>query len=538
MTTRVGVLLVHGIGETKKSENIGEVATNIATVLRSDPNLAVRVIINYSDDAEYGASQQTWLAEDSEPVVIEVIEHDPNDQSKVVKVTELIFSEAWWADLGKSDSLSTQLSFWRWGLSLWSREQYLGKKDKNKQKEEEFSEEEFGTLNQVHLPTTVGTDKVPSISLFGRLSFFIVSWIVLLILPLLSFLSFILRNILAVELRPDVLVQYLGDIKNYQDQKRERQGAGYLIDIGQPLRVSIRRRVIRRLVKMGLANYDRWYVLAHSLGTVVAFNGLMEPEAAIPNYLNRDLWEKLKSSEPTINTKTPTPLKPSQCENMFPSRPAWLELDDIVDRKDLFKNLKGFMTYGCPLSKFAVVWPAIVPINKDNSVFSSGFEWINVYDPTDPVADQTRYFDLKNYGGKEPIEIAYKAELIHLLSHIEYLTYNPNRESSLVKQVAYWLLEGDNFKQPSGKKSWGWPNESMTKLYTYIRYLIWFVAGLLISWILGLLFSWQLPDSIKNKFIQSTNLDISNVLIYFLGSAVIVFFVGIFVRLWDDNYPG
>ncbi|WP_438803521.1 hypothetical protein [Microcystis aeruginosa] len=85
------------------------------------------------------------------------------------------------------------------------------------------------------------------------------------------------------------------------------------------------------------------------------------------------------------------------------------------------------------------------------------------------------------------------------------------------------------------KNFWGWPNESVAKLYTYIRYLIWLLAGLFISWILGLFISWQLPDSIKNKFTQSTNLDVSNFLIYFLGSAVIVFLFGIFVRLWDDN---
>ena len=94
MTNRVGVLLVHGIGETKKFENIETVASNIAAALLSDPYLKVRVIINDSDDAEYRASQQTWLANEKEPLVIEVTKHDPNDQSKVIKVTELIISEA------------------------------------------------------------------------------------------------------------------------------------------------------------------------------------------------------------------------------------------------------------------------------------------------------------------------------------------------------------------------------------------------------------------------------------------------------------
>ncbi|AFY92611.1 hypothetical protein [Chamaesiphon minutus] len=47
MTTRVGILLVHGIGETKKFENIEAVARNIAAALLSDPCLKVRVIISF-----------------------------------------------------------------------------------------------------------------------------------------------------------------------------------------------------------------------------------------------------------------------------------------------------------------------------------------------------------------------------------------------------------------------------------------------------------------------------------------------------------
>ena len=67
--------------------------------------------------------------------------------------------------------------------------------------------------------------------------------------------------------RLDILVQYLGDIQHYQQQEREKDGAGYLLDIGQPPRLTIRRRMIKGLVKMRLAEYDRWYVLAHSLAS-------------------------------------------------------------------------------------------------------------------------------------------------------------------------------------------------------------------------------------------------------------------------------
>ena len=550
---KVGILLVHGIGETKKFEHIEEVARNIATSLLDDGNLDVRIIINTSENARFRGDQQIWLADNEDPVIIEVKERAPN-QNEVIKITQLCFREVWWADIGKSNTLSSRLSFWKWGLSLWSKEQYLGKKEKNRQAEKGFVENDFGVLDQVHLPITVSKKRIPNITLFDRLRFFVVSWVVLLILPLLSFLSVILRQFLGFNIRPDIMVQYLGDIKHYQQKKRE--GSGYLIDIDQPLRVSMRRRMVKGLVKMGLSDYQRWYVMAHSLGTVLAFNGLMEPDAALPNYLSKSLWDEykehcsnLKDPENLNCRSTTNPLTKKQARQMFPRRPAWLKLEDIISRKILFKNLKGFMTYGSPLSKFAVVWPAIVPINKNNEVFSSDFQWVNVYDPTDPVADKTKYFDLENYGGKPVLEIAYKAESIHLSSHIKYLTYT-KRKNPLVTHVAYWLLKGNDF-QPPHTKTWGWPSCDSQKIIVYqgIRYLIWLIVALLISWILGFLFSKELPSFLSWSFgafptfleepleqaIQTFNLPIfSNPLLYFFGAAVVVFLFGYVVRAVDD----
>ena len=125
----------------------------------------------------------------------------------------------------------------------------------------------------------------------GRFRFFWVSLSVLLVFPILSFLSAVLRRF-GINFKADVLVQYLGDIKLYQQQKRE--GKQLLVDLDQPPRVSIRRRMIKGLVEMSLRDYDRWYVLSHSLGTIVAFNGLMETEEALPNYLDQELYRNIK----------------------------------------------------------------------------------------------------------------------------------------------------------------------------------------------------------------------------------------------------
>lgn len=542
---KVGVLLVHGIGETKKFENLENAATNIARSLllensNSSNSFDLKVIINSSDDGAYGANQQTWLTNDNNlgAVVIEIKEHDPNNKGQAKKITELVFRETWWADLGKSKSLKSKISFWIWGLSLWSQKQFMGKfKHKH-------DITKFGTLEQMHLPTTI-QERVPSIKAFDRWQFFVVSWVILLILFIASFLDFIIRRVSGSKLHLEVFSQYLGDIQSYQQQKREENTAGYLIDINQPMRVSIRRRMIKELVKMGLGDYDRWYVLAHSLGTVIAFNGLMEPDAALPNYINQDLWElcknKKQSKDPQsplrIRTKGTTKLTEEQADTMFPTRPSWLDLDDVIAREDLFKNLKGFMTYGSPLSKFAVFWPAIVPINNDNSVFSKDFQWINIYDPTDPVADRTKYFDLQDYGGKKIIEIPYKACSIHLDSHIRYLTHNQRRENPLVKQVANWLFKGGQFQVVS-KKALGWPNEHgiVVKIYESIRYLIWLIFGLLCSWMLSYFTPQSLLSSIKNIILLRSTPDFS---LYFFGSAIIVFLFGVFARLLTgDNFRG
>ncbi|MEA5509460.1 hypothetical protein VB715_06760 [Crocosphaera sp. UHCC 0190] len=506
---RVGVLVVHGIGEQRKFETVEEIVRDVATALKADKTLKVRIIVNEQNTGAYAASQQTWQADDDkEPVIIEIRDDQNN-------LTQLAFSEVWWADLGERTSLQTQMTFWGWGLSLWSRKQYA---DIN-----------LATSDQMSPPQDINGNK-PQMDFNGRLRFFWVSLVILLVLPVLSFLSVILRKVLGFDLRPDILVQYLGDIKLYQQGRR--QGKGPLVDLGQRPRLSIRRRMVKGLVEMSLRNYDRWYVLSHSLGTIVAFNGLMETEEALPNYLNEDLWRRWQYVSPT---KAKKDLTDDDINNMLPSRPAWLNNNDIVSRSDLFRNLQGFMTYGSPLSKFGVVWPAIVPVNKDNSVFNSKFEWLNVYDPTDPVAGRTALFNFKTIGDKQqPQEIAYKAEAIHLLSHVEYLNYKPGRKTPLVKQLGYWLLTGEAF-QPA-PKSLGWPTPFIVQVYNNVRLLIWVVSAVVISWLLTFFVRFALPDFIEETLNNVPYVDFSNPFFYIVLSAIIVFIFGIIMRLFKITF--
>lgn len=491
---RVGILLIHGIGEQCQFEHLEEVVRNIASALQVDANVAsVQVNINVSQDAAYRSQQQTWRSEGTATVIIEVI--DNSDQQ-----TNLEFREVWWSDLDEPNSFKTFLSFWGWSLSLWSKPTY----DRRNGKVHPMRRlPGRNPKNKKDLLPGVGE----SIQIFHRGYLLLVSFVVLLILPLLWALGRVLRSLLGLEIRPDLLVDYLGDVKLYQQDARE--GKGPLVDLGKaPPRFSIRRRFIKASVEMSLEEYDRWYVLSHSLGTVVALNGLMEIDTTLPRYLDRKLWEKWCCNKKNCKLKRElTNEENKTLVDLLPQRPSWLSSndDDMIDRRELFGKLKGFMTYGSPLSKFAVLWPLIVPLNKDESVFRKDFEWINVFDPTDPVSDYTRFFD--SIDDKEsplnPREIPYKAEKIHLLSHGQYFTHT-KRKNPLVRQVSQWLLSGDKFEEPQkpeGKKNkicdeLGWPPRKsddsdkepfIVSAYFCLGIFVWFLLGFVISWAVSIL---------------------------------------------------
>jgi hypothetical protein len=547
---RVGILVVHGIGEQCQFEHLEEVVRNVASALQADSNLvSVQVNVKVSGDAPYRARQQTWRGEGVATAVIEVI-----DKSK--KQTNLEFKEVWWSDLDEPNNVKTFLSFWLWGLALWTKPPYdqrkVGTAKTNMRLPGRTSENEEELL----------PGRGQRLQTLHRIYLFLISFITLLLLPFLWALGRLLRSILGLEIRPDILVEYLGDVKLYQQDARE--GKGPLVDLGKtPPRSSIRRRFIKALVEMSLKKYDRWYVLSHSLGTLVAFNGLMETETALPNYLSQNLWKRWCRKYPN-QSKAKESLTVEQIEKMLPPRPNWLAPDDRIDRRELFCNLKGFMTYGSPLSKFAVLWPAIVPLNRDESVFSQDFEWINVFDPTDPVSDFTRFFTSKQ-GQESPLtprEISYKAGQIHLLSHGQYLTFNSKRKNPLVRQVAQWLLSGEEFQEPPEPLNQqdkfyhrlGWPipkvggkDSLIVSLYFGLGIFIWLVLGIIISFVLSRIVPWslsqisrflaQLPLNMDalNTGLSQINRFLSNPFSYVVVITGVVLIIGVIARLLNLN---
>ena len=476
--TRVGVLLVHGIGEQRQFEHLEGEARNIISALKltegesRGESRTVRVVVNSHPNAAFGADQETWQAWEQAPVMVEVIDtQDDNDESKV---TQIRFHQVWWSDLDEPSNLATQIRFWLWGLSLWTLQ--------------EPEDPDLPGFKKRMRPPQLDNIEQTNINLGARLRLFWVALVILLILPVLVLLDVVLRRVLGFNNlpRPDILAQYIGDVKLFQQEGRV--GKGPLQDLGSKPRVTLRRRMICGLVRMALCEYDRWYVFAHSQGTVLAFNGLMESAQSLPNYLTRELWQEAQSQHLIRPAQGDECLTDQEKLTMSPPFPSWRAKCDILDRKRLFANLEGVLTYGSPLKKFAVLWPHIVPLNNDREAFSANFQWFNIFDPTDPVAGQTQPFQLgDHFPQADPIDIAYKADAFHLISHTKYLAFNPLNPRRLVNTVATWLFTGqkDLPRPRSNQSSRGWPNPTLTKIYGVTRQAMWVVMALLIGFVLG-----------------------------------------------------
>lgn len=245
-----------------------------------------------------------------------------------------------------------------------------------------------------------------------------------------------------------VFVNYVAGVKLYNQRRRFGSGLGlrnleFLDAIEQPPRTSVRRRMVRALADAACSNYDRWYVVAHSLGSVVAFNGLMAPSYAWPGYFTQHQWNELRGrgfagpAQPAWNPPS---------EKTSPYRPVWAEDNEVAYRTAIFQKFHGFLTYGCPLEKFATLWPARVEISTEQA-FRPGTTWLNIYDPTDPVSGVLRSFDWwGSYDDRycpQPETIGYASSRLLLLSHIAYMDWE-KREHTLADGLAMWLISGSS----------------------------------------------------------------------------------------------
>ena len=450
MAERVGLILVHGIGEQKRFSHLDSEIRGIIDGLKRRPGAQITVEILSSDAATYNADQDTWASGPDPSARISVKDHG--------REVEINVHEVWWADVNEPYSLAKQFRFWFWGLSIWAFPKSIDRPDLPS----------FGQA--MVMPSTPGRTWLKRF--FTRLQLYLSGLFFLVAAFSLGAAVFLAKRLFDFE-APDIVrvfVNYISGVKLYNQSTRQGGGLlpnphGFLDTLDDPPRVSIRRRMIQTIVAVAFRpkkEYDRWYILGHSLGSVVAFNGIMENGQAFANYLTRETWDSLRAGG-----WAGRPRRTDWVRNppgaMSPSRPVWLKDTDLVYRDKIFGKFGGLLTYGSPLGKFAELWPVRVPVNKVEPIFKPRTEWINVFDGRDPVGGPLKAFapdklakDGVTARHCPPLKgFAYAASHILLLSHIRYMTVRNEKEKQLSDVVAEWLLTGNPFSPPApGNGRW------------------------------------------------------------------------------------
>jgi len=366
---KIAVLVVHGIGEQKCFDMMEEIALNFVKGLRKENRGHVQVI--HGDQTPKRSEELSWRE-----LPLRVSWKTSKNQWM-----EVSFREVFWADL---DLEMSWKRYWRlvgWTLSM------SGVRAFSPNGNPGGTEEDDPAGHGLRSPLAPGFWR----RLGDRAILFLVSVAVSPILILNALQRYFLARLRINFPQIDrIIYNYLGDVMLYQDWVLREDRVECF---GEKSRVAIRRRMAQALLRTAAqvenGSLDGYYILAHSLGTVVAFNGLMETGPSLPNYLTEDEWANFPQS-------LKSQMAPTGADQMA-RRPPWLSPNDGINRKQVLSKLLGFLTLGSPLDKFAALWPAIVPIHKEGT--RSPIRWANIADVQDIVAGR---LDLLTNPGQAP----------------------------------------------------------------------------------------------------------------------------------------
>lgn len=434
-TEDVGLLLVHGMGEQAHYDHLRSTARQLAASI-SDSKGLIRLNIRDETEDEKAPAANKADGERGAIIIDAVFRRDGAEEQ-----IRLHLHEVWWADLGIRGGLVPQLKFWIWGLGQWAaRVARVG--TASSVSDQLMAMPRFGEQEGPMDPPSRWRQIWPRMILFAA--------------GLLAFLTFFtwsaIKQVVAFLARtlpqPSLIFLYLGDVKIYTDSAGPRDGT--MLDPAQPVRATIRRRMAAAMIEMAKKPHKKWYILAHSLGTVPAFNLLQETELGLPNYLTREQWAALPRRFKTKTPFMPAGVEPSP-DHMMPRRPPWLGPKDGISRRALFSRFAGLVTYGSPLDKFATLWPRTVLLNRQAAIFPKDCEWVNLHDPTDPAAGRLDAFarplqqadaEVDDRMALEPVSAGCRASPWFGISHTCY--FRPRRWSphSMPAAIAKALVSG------------------------------------------------------------------------------------------------
>lgn len=467
---QIGIVMVHGIGEQGRFEHLDAHIRGIIKALRRT-GATVSVEIKGGSTAAFQAMQDSWATGPHPALRLLVRGNGPD--------VDINVHEVWWADVNEGYSVAKQFRFWLWGLAIWARP----------------------GLSHTGLPThdtmfpprqTVSRDWWKSAGVRVRL------WLVGCLFLMISLTIGLILNLAKRLLNlnpPDlakIFTNYLSSIKLYSQGHRD--GGDFLDAVDNPPRTSIRRRMIRTLADVAAQGYGRWYILAHSQGSVVAFNGVMEPAFGWPGYLDEERWRTLCDKGMAGPAREGADLPTGGTS--VPPRPGWAGPRDIVYRRKIFAGFRGLLTYGNPLEKFAALWPPLVPVCREPAFNDA--QWINVFDPLDSVSGVMKSWPTRDDECCPAARnVGFATSRFLLLGHIKYLDCpdKPGGPATLADGVAAWLRttddgglmasSGKHFFPPTGARAW------TRTVAAWLEWALAFAAAAALgAWLLPIVLRW------------------------------------------------
>jgi len=455
----IGLLLVHGIGEQKRLEHLRCTTKEIASYVQSTPGL-IRLAVDDQSEAK-GL------------IILDVMFSDQGKKRRI----RLNCQEVWWADLGMRGGPLAETAFWLWGLGQWAAEVHW--------KGRHISNTSLLMDNPSFPGDAPGKPPGARKQVAVRAILFGADMLAFLTLITWSLFKRVIAFITRTVPGPELIFLFLGDVKIYQQPGGP--GRGTPDDPDMPMRTTIRRRMVSAMTDMAEKRFDRWYILAHSLGSVLAFNGVQETEWALPNYLDEATWRALSAD---FKTKDPyTPGKAPDLANMMPRRPPWLSDKDGISRQALFSRFSGLVTYGAPLDKFAALWPRIVCVNKQPEAFPSNCEWLNIYDPTDPVGAPLDAFSQGPDKMMAPGNDGCRSSKAFLWSHIRYFTPRRRHEDPIAAPLVDAILRGTSLTSAAKSSANSPATDAARHMLAAVQILLLFAVMLVSAVVLAALAS-------------------------------------------------
>jgi hypothetical protein len=457
ISDRIGLLFVHGVGEQKRWEHLHASVLEFAELIRRSAGAPSVTIVDRT--ANWGLPAGTPNLKGEAPISMDV--------RLPTRRIRFECQEVWWADLGTRSGPLDSLRFWLWGLGQWCAPIY---RDMDVSRTAPTSGQ---GARLTAMPRSV-VGKVREVAV--RFQLFSAALAAAFVACTWSLAKRLFAFLLGQAPSPTLIVQYVGDIRTFTE--RAAPGDSALSDPGFPRRVGIRRRMISEMVALAAReDVGEWYVLAHSLGTVVAYNGLTEIGHTLPNYLSEAQWRAVPAGWKVDPITRP---RDNEIGKMMPARPHWVEDHEVIDRSQLFARLRGFLTYGSPLDKFSGLWPRIVATATDRtdgrSVFPAQCDWVNLYAPTDPVAGR-----IDCYAQLAPVlpPIRNCRTRWSILAGLEHITYfkgfERHRKKHAEQRLALveWLLGAPAGDIPKREQRSGIARFAAWILFAILLLLLW-----------------------------------------------------------------